>query len=146
MKSIGYRKEGINFYFSQDAIDLFLGNYIVQDGEGKAIPCPLVIERGWKQATVQSQPTYLSNFGNELKNKCFLLFQIVPVYPPICGSNVLRLGNTAARIQHREFVVYAILGFNDRSHTQRHLPFRIRVRGLPKVITASQIGRLNTLN
>lgn len=37
----------------QDAIDLFLGNYIVQDGEGKAIPCPLVIERGWKQATVR---------------------------------------------------------------------------------------------
>lgn len=39
-------------FLLQDAIDLFLGNYIVQDGEGKTTPCPLVIARGWKHATV----------------------------------------------------------------------------------------------
>jgi len=36
----------------QDSIDLFLGNYIVQDGEGLTIPCPLVINKGWKYGTV----------------------------------------------------------------------------------------------
>lgn len=38
--------------FQQDAINLFLGNYVIQDGEGKLIPCPLQVQKGWKQATV----------------------------------------------------------------------------------------------
>lgn len=72
-------------------------------------------------------------------------FEIVPDYSAIRGSDVLRLRNTSARIQHREFVVFAILGFNDRSHTQRYLSFRIRVRGLSKALAANQIGCLNVL-
>lgn len=35
----------------QDSIELFLGNYIIQTGEGSTIPCPLVVYRGWKHST-----------------------------------------------------------------------------------------------
>lgn len=38
---------------SQDAIDFFLGKYVIKDGEGAIIPCPLVTQKGWKHATVR---------------------------------------------------------------------------------------------
>lgn len=50
------------FHFcTQDAIHLFLGNYEVQDGEGKLIPCPLEVKKGWKQATVNELKLNQSN-------------------------------------------------------------------------------------
>jgi len=36
-----------NFIF-QDAIDLFLGNYVVEENEGVTKPSPLRPERDWK--------------------------------------------------------------------------------------------------
>uniref|UniRef100_A0A0K8TMQ9 Phosphatidylinositol-3-phosphatase SAC1 n=1 Tax=Tabanus bromius TaxID=304241 RepID=A0A0K8TMQ9_TABBR len=62
---LGLMKDGVNsltrYYlnnfndgFRQDAIDLFLGNYIVQSGEGSVIPSPLVISKGWKYGTFPS--------------------------------------------------------------------------------------------
>lgn len=47
-----YFKNNFNDGFRQDAIDLFLGNYVVKDGEGSALPCPLVTQKGWKYGTV----------------------------------------------------------------------------------------------
>jgi hypothetical protein len=47
-----YFKNNFNDGFRQDAIDLFLGNYVVKDGEGNVLPCPLVIQRGWRYPTV----------------------------------------------------------------------------------------------
>lgn len=47
-----YYKNNFNDGFRQDAFDLFLGNYVVQDGEGASLPCPLVIHKGWKYGTV----------------------------------------------------------------------------------------------
>lgn len=49
-----YYKNNFHDGFRQDAIDLFLGNYKVQDGEGITVPCPLVIQKGWKYGTVSS--------------------------------------------------------------------------------------------
>ncbi|CAN7992069.1 unnamed protein product [Ixodes hexagonus] len=45
-----------NFYdgFRQDAIDLFLGNYRVQDGEGASTPCPLTVRRDLKYLALPS--------------------------------------------------------------------------------------------
>lgn len=37
--------------FRQDAIDLFLGHYVVQDGEGVLVRSPLTLNRGWKYGT-----------------------------------------------------------------------------------------------
>jgi phosphatidylinositol 4-phosphatase len=36
-----YVKNNFTDGFRQDAIDLFLGNYVVQDGEGVNVPCPI---------------------------------------------------------------------------------------------------------
>lgn len=48
-----YYKNNFNDGFRQDAIDLFLGNYNVKDGEGAAIKSPLSRhQKGWKYATV----------------------------------------------------------------------------------------------
>lgn len=60
---MGVAKDGINsltrYYknnfadgFRQDSLDLFLGNYIVQEGEGTVLPCPLHVDKGWKYITV----------------------------------------------------------------------------------------------
>lgn len=46
-----YYKNNFSDGFRQDAIDLFLGNYVVQDGEGLTVVCPLVIQKGWKYGT-----------------------------------------------------------------------------------------------
>ncbi|XP_049789260.1 phosphatidylinositol-3-phosphatase SAC1 [Schistocerca nitens] len=46
-----YCKNNFADGFRQDAIDLFLGRYQVQDGEGAAQPCPLETEKGWKYIT-----------------------------------------------------------------------------------------------
>lgn len=43
-----------NFFFAlEDAINLFLGDYVVKDSEGKLIPCPLFKQKGWKHVTVR---------------------------------------------------------------------------------------------
>ena len=39
------------FYVVQDSLELFLGRYIVQDGECTSIQCPLESERNWRYAT-----------------------------------------------------------------------------------------------
>lgn len=33
-------------------MNLILGKYEVRDGEGKLVPCPLIVHKGWKHATV----------------------------------------------------------------------------------------------
>ncbi|XP_015118275.1 phosphatidylinositide phosphatase SAC1 isoform X1 [Diachasma alloeum] len=59
---IGALRDGINsmtrYYknnfadgYRQDAIDLFLGRYIIQDGECMTLKCPLEFERNWRYAT-----------------------------------------------------------------------------------------------
>jgi hypothetical protein len=40
-------KNIINF-FLQDSMDLFLGNYVVEENEGVIRPSPLQSERDWK--------------------------------------------------------------------------------------------------
>lgn len=48
-----YYKNNFNDGFRQDAIDLFVGNYKVKDGEGAAVPSPLSRQqKGWKYGTV----------------------------------------------------------------------------------------------
>lgn len=58
-----YYKNNFNDGFRQDAIDLFLGNYAVKDGEGLTVQCPLVIQKGWKYGTVSiSFMNYASSY------------------------------------------------------------------------------------
>ncbi|XP_050552190.1 phosphatidylinositol-3-phosphatase SAC1 isoform X2 [Spodoptera frugiperda] len=40
--------------FNNDSIDLFLGKYVVTDGEGNTLPCPLRRDRDWKYITFPS--------------------------------------------------------------------------------------------
>ena len=47
-----YYKNNFNDGFRQDAFDLFLGNYVVQDGEGRNVPSPLKSAKGWRYLTV----------------------------------------------------------------------------------------------
>lgn len=49
---IRYYKNNFRDGRRQDGIDLFLGNYVVQFGEGKSVPSPLNTYRGWKHGTV----------------------------------------------------------------------------------------------
>ncbi|XP_055709500.1 phosphatidylinositol-3-phosphatase SAC1 [Phlebotomus papatasi] len=49
-----YYKNNFNDGFRQDGIDLLLGNYVIQDGEGISVPCPLNTHRGWKYLTFPS--------------------------------------------------------------------------------------------
>lgn len=50
-----YYKNNFNDGFRQDAIDLFLGNYQVRDGEGGPLQCPLNMQqKGWKYGTVRN--------------------------------------------------------------------------------------------
>nr|CAD7456735.1 unnamed protein product [Timema tahoe] len=46
-----YYKNNFADGFRQDSIDLFLGRYIVEEGEGVIKPCPLELEKGWKYIT-----------------------------------------------------------------------------------------------
>ncbi|KAL0277627.1 UNVERIFIED_CONTAM: hypothetical protein PYX00_004852 [Menopon gallinae] len=46
-----YYKNNFSDGFRQDALDLFVGNYIVKDGEGVSIICPLDRKKGWKYIT-----------------------------------------------------------------------------------------------
>ncbi|KAI1285280.1 Phosphatidylinositol-3-phosphatase SAC1 [Halotydeus destructor] len=43
-----YYKNNFADGFRQDAIDLFLGNYRVDENEGKLLPCPLFEKKDWK--------------------------------------------------------------------------------------------------
>ncbi|GLH12929.1 Phosphatidylinositide phosphatase SAC1 [Gryllus bimaculatus] len=46
-----YYKNNFMDGFRQDSIDLFLGHYIIEDGEGVTKQCPLDVEKGWKYIT-----------------------------------------------------------------------------------------------
>ncbi|XP_064466901.1 phosphatidylinositol-3-phosphatase SAC1-like isoform X2 [Ornithodoros turicata] len=46
--AVRYVKNNFQDGFRQDAIDLFLGNYRVQDSEGVSVPCPLAVHRDIK--------------------------------------------------------------------------------------------------
>ncbi|KAF7411864.1 hypothetical protein HZH66_000760 [Vespula vulgaris] len=46
-----YYKNNFADGYRQDSLDLFLGRYIVQDGECTLIQCPLESERNWRYAT-----------------------------------------------------------------------------------------------
>lgn len=49
-----YYKNNFNDGFRQDAIDLFVGNYVVREGEGASLPCPLKkLQKDWKYGTVR---------------------------------------------------------------------------------------------
>ncbi|XP_012271455.1 phosphatidylinositide phosphatase SAC1 [Orussus abietinus] len=59
---LGALKDGVNsatrYYknnfadgYRQDSLELFLGRYVVQDGECLTIKCPLEVERSWRYAT-----------------------------------------------------------------------------------------------
>lgn len=48
-----YYKNNFNDGFRQDAIDLFLGNYVVKESEGSLMSCPLAKQqKDWKYGTV----------------------------------------------------------------------------------------------
>ncbi|XP_055683117.1 phosphatidylinositol-3-phosphatase SAC1 [Lutzomyia longipalpis] len=49
-----YYKNNFTDGMRQDGIDLLLGNYVIQDGEGVSIPSPLNSQRGWKYLTFPS--------------------------------------------------------------------------------------------
>ncbi|CAK1590908.1 unnamed protein product [Parnassius mnemosyne] len=49
-----YYKNNFSDGFRQDSIDLLLGKYIVTDGEGNTVPCPLRRDRDWKYLTFPS--------------------------------------------------------------------------------------------
>lgn len=50
--------------YRQDAFDLFLGNYKVDENEGKLVKCPLVERQHWKYLTVRFFMTIkLNNFN-----------------------------------------------------------------------------------
>lgn len=51
---IRYFKNNFRDGRRQDGIDLFLGNYLVQAGEGKSVPSPFNIYRGWKHGLVSA--------------------------------------------------------------------------------------------
>jgi len=46
-----YYKNNFTDGFRQDSLDLFLGRYMVEEGEGVTVPCPLDVEKGWKYIT-----------------------------------------------------------------------------------------------
>ncbi|XP_063217317.1 phosphatidylinositol-3-phosphatase SAC1-B [Bacillus rossius redtenbacheri] len=48
---VRYYKNNFADGFRQDAIDLFLGNYVIEEGEGVIKPSPLDVEKGWKYIT-----------------------------------------------------------------------------------------------
>ncbi|KAJ1527310.1 hypothetical protein ONE63_008829 [Megalurothrips usitatus] len=48
---IRYCKNNFMDGFRQDSIDLLLGNYMVEDGEGVTRPCPLEAPKGWRYLT-----------------------------------------------------------------------------------------------
>lgn len=54
-----YYKNNFADGFRQDAIDLFVGNYCILDGEGTTRICPLKKEKGWKYFTVSLLFIYL---------------------------------------------------------------------------------------
>uniref|UniRef100_A0A7G3AHR1 Phosphatidylinositol-3-phosphatase SAC1 n=1 Tax=Lutzomyia longipalpis TaxID=7200 RepID=A0A7G3AHR1_LUTLO len=49
-----YYKNNFTDGMRQDGIDLLLGNYVIQDGEGVSVPSPLNSQRGWKYLTFPS--------------------------------------------------------------------------------------------
>ncbi|CAH0403194.1 unnamed protein product [Chilo suppressalis] len=49
-----YYKNNFSDGFRQDSIDLFLGKYVVVDGEGNTLACPLRRDRDWKYITFPS--------------------------------------------------------------------------------------------
>ncbi|CAG9792900.1 unnamed protein product [Diatraea saccharalis] len=49
-----YYKNNFSDGFRQDSIDLFLGKYVVADGEGNTVVCPLRRDRDWKYITFPS--------------------------------------------------------------------------------------------
>ncbi|XP_063833470.1 phosphatidylinositol-3-phosphatase SAC1 [Ostrinia nubilalis] len=49
-----YYKNNFSDGFRQDSIDLFLGKYVVADGEGNTVQCPLRRDRDWKYITFPS--------------------------------------------------------------------------------------------
>lgn len=49
-----YYKNNFSDGFRQDSIDLFLGKYVVQEGEGNTALCPLRRDRDWKYVTFPS--------------------------------------------------------------------------------------------
>ncbi|KAJ0171301.1 hypothetical protein K1T71_012851 [Dendrolimus kikuchii] len=49
-----YYKNNFSDGFRQDSIDLFLGKYVVHDGEGNTALCPLRRDRDWKYITFPS--------------------------------------------------------------------------------------------
>ena len=50
---IRYYKNNFADGFRQDAIDLFLGNYKIDENEGKVVKCPLRDRQEWKYLTVR---------------------------------------------------------------------------------------------
>ncbi|CAH2057035.1 unnamed protein product, partial [Iphiclides podalirius] len=49
-----YYKNNFSDGSRQDSIDLLLGKYVVVDGEGNTVPCPLRRDRDWKYVTFPS--------------------------------------------------------------------------------------------
>ncbi|KAL0811743.1 hypothetical protein ABMA28_009181 [Loxostege sticticalis] len=49
-----YYKNNFSDGFRQDSIDLFLGKYVVAEGEGNTVQCPLRRDRDWKYITFPS--------------------------------------------------------------------------------------------
>lgn len=47
--------------YPQDALDLFLGKYVIVEGEGNTALCPLRRPRDWKYLTVSLLAYHLPN-------------------------------------------------------------------------------------
>lgn len=60
-------------FFYQDAIDLILGNYTVEENEGISRPSPLQAERDWKFYAVSPEHIKSAKFSM----KCTLIKKIV---------------------------------------------------------------------
>ena|SRR5882724_5256821 len=50
---VRYYKNNFSDGFRHDAIDLFLGNYKIDENEGKFVKCPLKDRHEWKYLTVR---------------------------------------------------------------------------------------------
>lgn len=60
----------------QDAIDLFLGHYVVEQNECVTAPCPLEVYRGWKYFTVSWTAYYFHTqiYCNQIHTECFKMY------------------------------------------------------------------------
>lgn len=124
--AVRYYKNNFRDGQRQDAIDLFLGNYVVGDQDGWK--SPLQRNRGWKYNMVSVDLLYYKYSGL----MCMIpgcLFAVA-IGAGFCVADVRIVGGVAARVQHRESVVPDVLGNRAGRHDSQYFRVRHRVCGL----------------